>query len=199
MKITFLITISDEIEVEALFNILINFKYSKEDVDKEILVIYDENTIIPEIIALLEKYNKYLTIYLQKLENNFSQFRNFGLSKATGDYIIVFDGDEIADPDTIELWINEIFKNPDCDGFFVPRLLIHWFKYKRDWPSFRNAIFKNKDYIRYDGNIHECIIGAKFTIYLPAENKYAIIECKTIAHAAKREICYNKILNSQNL
>lgn len=116
-----------------------------------------------------EKYGA--QIYHFQWQNDFSKARNFALSKVTGDWIIFLDADNyyVGDVDIREYLAN-IEKNSDIDGLLLPEYDV----FHRELPPSRVArIFRNREYIRYRGAIHEVIhgIGRNITLHLAKDIK----------------------------
>jgi len=68
----------------------------------EIIVIDDEST--DNTVKILKSFSSSklsITIFTRKLNNNFSDQRNFGVSKCHNDWILFLDADEIPTPETI--------------------------------------------------------------------------------------------------
>ncbi|SRR5258708_1807333 len=86
----------------------------------EIIIIDDYSTDFT--IRKIEKTNKKAKIYRRHLNNDFAAQRNYGLSKAKGDWILFLDADEII-PEALASEIYNlqftIYKN--YDGFYVKR------------------------------------------------------------------------------
>ncbi len=69
----------------------------------EIIVIDDEST--DDTLKILKSFSSLdlsVNIFKQKLDNNFSAQRNFGLSKCKNDWVLFLDADEIPTPKTIK-------------------------------------------------------------------------------------------------
>lgn len=59
-------------------------------------------------------------VYKRKLEDNFAAQRNFGLEKATNDWVIFIDADEIVSSSLAQEIVRRIKKTPK-KGFLIPR------------------------------------------------------------------------------
>lgn len=81
--------------------------------------------------------------------------RNFGVSKATGDWILILDPDEEI-PVSLAKKIKEIVKNPEADYYRLPRKNVifgHWMRYSRWWPDYNIRLFK-KGSVSWNEVIH---------------------------------------------
>lgn len=70
--------------------------------------------------------------------------RNFALSKATGNWILVLDADEEIPP-TLAEKLQELAEYSDADYYSVPRKNIvfgKWLRYSRWWPDYNIRFFK---------------------------------------------------------
>lgn len=86
--------------------------------------------------------------------------RNFGISKATSDWILVLDVDEEISPNLAKKII-EIVKSPTADYYRIPRKNIifgHWMKHTRWWPDYNIRFFKKGSVVW-----NEAIHGVPFT------------------------------------
>lgn len=61
------------------------------------------------------------TVYVRKLSNDFAVQRNFGLSKAKGEWILFVDSDEIVSG-ALRDEILRAIRIPDCDGYEIRRV-----------------------------------------------------------------------------
>jgi len=84
----------------------------------EIVVIDDESTDDTiKILKSLETKNLKVNIFKRKLDNNFSEQRNFGLSKCQNDWVFSLDADEIPTEKTINYINNLSLKNSQNYSF----------------------------------------------------------------------------------
>lgn len=87
----------------------------------EILVIDDQSTDTSAAIA--SKHDA--VVYVRPLEGDFAAQRNFGLAKATQDWVLFIDSDEVV-PQALAHEIREAIQSVDVKGFFVKRRDILW-------------------------------------------------------------------------
>jgi len=81
--------------------------------------------------------------------------RNFAISKATGDWILILDADEELSP-SLTKKLTDIVKNPKADYYRLPRKNIifgKWIKHSRWWPDM-NIRFFRKGHVSWDEIIH---------------------------------------------
>ncbi len=81
--------------------------------------------------------------------------RNFAISKAKGEWILILDADERVSPD-LALKIKELIDTSDADYFRLPRKNIifgKWMKYSRWWPDYNIRLFR-KGSVEWSEYIH---------------------------------------------
>jgi len=81
--------------------------------------------------------------------------RNFGISKALENWVLVLDPDEEISP-TLTKKIKEIIRSNEADYYRIPRKNIifgHWMKYSRWWPDYNVRLFK-KGFVSWNEIIH---------------------------------------------
>jgi len=84
----------------------------KLTVINEIIVIDDESTDdTVKILKSLETKNLKVNVFTRKLNNNFSEQRNFGLKKCLNDWVFSLDADEVPAEKTVNYINNLSLKN----------------------------------------------------------------------------------------
>ncbi len=94
-------------------------------------------------------------VFKHKSVDYVEKARNFGLSKATKDWILVLDPDEEI-PQSLASHIQRIIKSPKADYYRIPRKNIifgHWMKYTKWWPDYNIRLFK-KGTVSWNEVIH---------------------------------------------
>ena len=102
--------------------------------------------------------------------------RNFALSKASGNWVLIIDADERI-PRTLASKLVDIVTNDEADFVRVPRKNLvfgQWLKYSRWWPDYNIRFFK-KGYVEWQDAIHRPPITTGQGINLDADPKYALI------------------------
>lgn len=119
----------------------------------EIIVVDDDSTDATRTIA--KKYTD--KIYEHLLNNDFSQQRNYALGKATGEWALFVDSDEIVSEtlkEEIELRIKSYL---DVSGYYIKREDTMWGK-KLDYGETGNMWLlrlARKDAGKWQGKVHE--------------------------------------------
>lgn len=94
----------------------------------EIIVVDDySNDRTPEILEGLSKEDPKVKIFKRKLNSDFSAQRNYGVEKATNDWVLFVDADERIAKE-LALEIKENLSLPDFAGFLIPRTDFMWGK-----------------------------------------------------------------------
>ena len=87
--------------------------------------------------------------------NDFSKARNFAFSKATSDYILWLDADDVMPKPTLQYLVKNKKKlNADC---YMLKYDIAFFDGKPTFSYYRERILKNCKSAIWQGRVHECI------------------------------------------
>lgn len=126
--------------------------------------------------------------------------RNFSISKAKGDWILILDPDEEVGPKLIKK-LKEIVKSADrlteADYYRLPRKNIifgKWIKHSRWWPDYNIRFFK-KGFVSWNETIHSVPITQGKGADLPDKEEFAIIHhnYRTIEDYLERMNRYTRI------
>ena len=125
----------------------------KEIVD-EIIIVDTGST--DRTVGIAESYGA--KIFHHTWENDFSKHRNQSISYATGDWILILDGDE-----EVIQWddkITTILKNTEIDSVYAKVENIYG---KGDGEAWHNSIrlFLNNGRIQFQGRVHNQLFGVK--------------------------------------
>lgn len=209
MEISYTITVYNELEeLEQLLSLLSLCKTNHD----EIVIVHtykDEKEKQTENFKAIEELCKHVDIYKNyHFQNKFAELKNYLNSFATKEFIINFDADEFASADTVKLWKQVISENNN-DLYLVPRVnkvrdytLDDVKKYNWqinqngwiNWPDYQPRIFKNNGKIKWEGNVHEQLMGQENTAALPADPRFAIIHNKDIDRQRKQNELYENIV-----
>jgi glycosyltransferase involved in cell wall biosynthesis len=102
--------------------------------------------------------------------------RNFAIEKATGDWVLILDADEVI-PQTLIPKLKELANLNEYDFVRIPRKNIifgRWLKHSGWWPDLLIRYFK-KGYVSWNEEIHSVPITRGIGLDLPAEEENAII------------------------
>jgi glycosyltransferase involved in cell wall biosynthesis len=211
MKLSYLITCHDE--TITLDNLLSRLDGFIGDTNDQIVIIADNPT--KETSDILYNWSTIPKIFVfeHNLNNNYSDHKNWGASKCSGDFLFQIDGDEIPTVSLLENVKNIIEINPTIEAFWIPR--INDFKgvtnehakqwgwrltesptYKRpivNFPDFQCRLFRNvPDRIKWVGRLHERIEGNYNYAFLPPDEELSLYHDKTIEKQIETNLRYNR-------
>lgn len=115
-------------------------------------------------------------VYIHKKISYVEPTRNFAISKATGDWVLVLDVDEEI-PSKLSSKLKEIVKKPEADYFRIPRKNIifgKWIKHTNWWPDYNIRFFK-KGFVSWNEVIHSVPMTQGKGMDLPEKEEYAIV------------------------
>jgi hypothetical protein len=205
MKISYGLTVCNE--HEELKN-LIEYLFKRIDSEDEIVVVYDQNRVTPEVLKVIEDYKAEATSYPFDFQQNFLENKNFMNSKCTGNYIFQIDADEIPESFLVEN-LKSILEDNPVDLLITPRKNLvegltqeHIQKWRWNvneqgwvnWPDAQKRIYKNTPEIKWSGHqVHGMVEGYKTFATLPFTEEWSIIHNKTIDRQENQNERYTKI------
>jgi hypothetical protein len=205
MKISYGLTVCNE--HEELQN-LIEYLVKRIDGEDEIVVVYDQNRVTPEVLKVIEDYKEEATAYPFNFQQNFLENKNFMNSKCTGDYIFQIDADEIPESFLVEN-LKAILEDNPVDLLITPRKNLvtgltpeHIQKWGWNvneegwvnWPDAQKRVYKNTPEIQWSGHqVHGMVEGYKTFATLPFSEEWSIIHNKTIDRQENQNERYTKI------
>lgn len=177
-----------------------------EQTGDEIIVV-DDNSTDPFTLNLLYDYadKNIIQLYPHDLNNNFGEHKNFLNSKCNGKYIFQVDADEKFN-DNLLTYLHDIIDNNDIDLYLIPRINIvngltdedirrwGWRINDKGWvmfPDFQTRLYKNIPEIKWEGKVHERIVGYKTTAPLPEEEEWCLYHIKEIDRQRKQNEYYD--------
>lgn len=110
------------IHIEKCLN---SIKNQTRKIDLEVIIINDGSTDNSENIVkqYIEKHKEFLNIkYYSKENEGVAKTRNFGIEKATSDYIMFLDSDDYIEPETFETLEKYIEQDIDLIKFKLQRV-----------------------------------------------------------------------------
>ncbi len=102
--------------------------------------------------------------------------RNFAISKAIGEWILILDADEHV-PDSLVKRLRELVESDSADYVRLARkniLFNKWMQHSRWWPDYLIRFFK-KGRVVWDDEIHSIPITSGRGMDLEAKEEYAIV------------------------
>ena len=205
MKISYGLTVCNE--HEELKN-LIEYLFKRIDSEDEIVVVYDQNRVTPEVLKVIEDYKAEATSYPFDFQQNFLENKNFMNSKCTGDYIFQIDADEIPESFLVKN-LKSILEDNPVDLLITPRKnLVEGLTQEHiqkwgwnvneqgwvNWPDAQKRVYKNTSEIKWSGHqVHGMVEGYKTFATLPFTEEWSIIHNKTIDRQENQNERYTKI------
>jgi (heptosyl)LPS beta-1,4-glucosyltransferase len=158
----------------------------------EIIVVDMESTDDGAEIA--QRYTHH--VYTHKALNYVEPARNYGLSKATGDWIIIVDPDERV-KSTLAEKLLAIAEDSQVDFVRIPRQNIifgQWMSHTRWWPDY-NIRFFRRGRVEWQDEIHSVPItyGTGINLDITEDLSLTHIHYATIEEYLTRSIRYSKV------
>lgn len=128
---------------------------SVKDVADEIVFI--DNTSTDKTVEIAKKYTD--KIFIRKNNPMLNVNKNFGFSKATGDWILNLDSDERLTPE-LEKEIKVAIQNEKVDGYLIPRkniLFGKWIRHSIWWPDYQLRLFRPSRGKFAEVHVHELL------------------------------------------
>jgi glycosyltransferase involved in cell wall biosynthesis len=204
--ISFAITTHNE--REYISNLVEQLLPTLEGTDE--IVILDDNSSDPITAKLLLdiSFIKGVRFHTLRFSGDFAEHKNKLNSICNEPYIFQIDADEILHPNLLKYVRDIVGHNPDVDLFWVPRVNTvegltqedinnwGWKVNEKGWvlfPDYQGRLYKNTEEIRWEGKVHERIVGHKTSACLPAEEEWSIIHAKEIMRQRQQNELYNRI------
>ena len=180
-----------------------------EQTGDEIIVV-DDNSTDPFTLNLLYDYadRNMIKLYPHDLNNNFAEHKNFLNSKCSGEYIFQVDADEKLHDNLLTYLHDIVDNNKNIDLFVIPRVNVvegltdddirrwGWRINEKGWvmfPDYQTRLYRNVDYIYWQGKVHEQITGYKTQAPLPDEEEWCLYHIKEIDRQRKQNDYYATI------
>jgi len=182
--ISYAVTINDEMDE---FINLINMIHPYISEYDELVILHDwkEDSVIHYKLSMwieedVKKLVKNVIYKKSKLNGDFAKFKNELNSLCTKDWIINFDADEYPHEYFIKNIKKLIQANINIDMFLVPRANIvdgitpehikkwQWYQDalgRINWPDYQARVYKNNKNIKWEGKVHEKLVG--YDVYVP--------------------------------
>lgn len=160
---------------------------SVKDIVDEIIIVDTGST--DNTLKILKNLN--IVPYRFEWINDFSAARNFSFSKATKDYILWLDADDVLNPDDIELFKN--LKNtltPDIDAVSMNYVLTTNEQGEVIHSMRRNRLVKNSRKFKWVGFIHEYLEVYGNVIH----SNISIIHKKIKAYSNRNLLIYQNLI-----
>jgi len=203
MKISYAILTHNEGQyIDTLLSFLTT---NKRPIDE--IVVVDDNSDDELTKSVLDKYKDQITLQYRTFDGDHTQ-KNYLNSLCTGDYILQLDADELVKPEFLEILPQILENNNETDLFIMPRINTvegltqeyitkwRWNVNEKGWvnfPDWQMRLYRNCDWVKWDGLLHSKIEGHKTYVYLPAEELFCILHPKQLERQVAQNDLYDKI------
>ena len=208
-SISYAIPVCNEIEeLKRLTQFLIENKQSND----EIVILVDESNHTQAVKDYVELFaeeciDANVTRAYYPLDGDFASFKNYLNSLCSCEYIYQIDADEMISTYAIDN-LPLILQYNSVDLIRIPRIntvsglteahIQKWGwrvdeKGRVNFPDFQTRLYKNDPEIKWHGNVHEVIKGAKSTSFLPLEDPWCLIHEKSITRQEKQNDFYEQL------
>jgi glycosyltransferase involved in cell wall biosynthesis len=203
MKISYAILTHNEGQyVETLLSFLTN---NKRLIDE--IVVVDDYSNDELTKSILDKYKDQINLQYRTFDGDHTQ-KNYLNSLCTGDYILQLDADELIKPEFIEMLPQILENNDKTDLFIMPRINTvegltqeyidkwGWNVNEKGWvnfPDWQMRLYRNCDWVKWDGLLHSKIEGHKTYVFLPPEELFCILHPKQLERQVIQNDLYDKI------
>ena len=211
MKISYCVSVCNEhVELDLLLHQLY---VNLNNVD-EVIILMDSEKVTEEVIKVYdswkEEFKEQIKCTQRSLQNNFAEFKNTFLEQASGDWIVQIDADELLQEKFYENIHSILDHNSEIDLYFLPRInqvdgitqqdIDTWGwkvddKNRINYPDHQARIFRNNGIIKWEGHVHERIIGYNNYSFFPwSDNEsFCILHYKNIDRQRQQNRFYQSL------
>jgi glycosyltransferase involved in cell wall biosynthesis len=203
MKISYAILTHNEGEyIAKLLTLLTTYK---RDVDE--IVIVDDHSNDEKTKFILNDFKDLIKLEYRTFDGDHTQ-KNYLNSICTGDYILQLDADELVKPEFIEMLPQLLEDNNEIDLFIMPRINTvegltpeyiakwRWNVNEKGWvnfPDHQMRLYRNCNWVEWDGLLHSKIKGHKTFVFLPSDELFCILHPKQLERQVAQNDLYDKI------
>jgi glycosyltransferase involved in cell wall biosynthesis len=203
MKISYAILTHNEGEyIAELLTLLTTYK---RDVDE--IVIVDDHSNDEKTKFILNDFKDLIKLEYRTFDGDHTQ-KNYLNSLCTGDYILQLDADELVKPEFIEMLPQLLEDNNEIDLFIMPRINTvegltpeyiakwRWNVNEKGWvnfPDHQMRLYRNCNWVEWDGLLHSKIKGHKTFVFLPSDELFCILHPKQLDRQVAQNDLYDKI------
>jgi glycosyltransferase involved in cell wall biosynthesis len=180
-----------------------------EQTGDEIVVVDDHSTdaYTSQLLYGYEEQDK-IKLFSHALNNDFAAHKNYLNSMCQGDYIFQVDADEKFHPNLLTYLHDIVYNNTNVELFLIPRVntveglteddIKRWGwrvdeRNRVQWPDYQTRLYRNSPDIKWEGKVHEQIIGYQTHAPLPAEEEWALYHIKNILRQREQNAYYDTI------
>jgi glycosyltransferase involved in cell wall biosynthesis len=188
MTISYAILTHNEGEyIETLLTFLTKYKRNEDEI-----IVVDDFSDDELTKSVFDKYKDQITLQYRVFDGDATQ-KNYLNSLCTKDYILQLDADELISLDFLNMLPNLLELNNTVDLFIMPRINTvegltqeyinrwRWNVNEKGWvnfPDWQMRLYRNCDWVKWDGLLHSKIEGYKTFINLPQDELFCILHPK---------------------
>jgi len=203
MTISYAILTHNEGEyIETLLTFLTKYKRDEDEI-----VIVDDFSDDELTKSILDKYKNQITLQYRVFDGDATQ-KNYLNSLCTKDYILQLDADELVSSDFLSMLPDLLELNNTVDLFIMPRINTvegltqeyinrwRWNVNEKGWvnfPDWQMRLYRNCNWVKWDGLLHSKIEGYKTFINLPQDELFCILHPKQLDRQVAQNNLYDKI------
>jgi glycosyltransferase involved in cell wall biosynthesis len=203
MTISYAILTHNEGEyIDTLLTFLTKYKRNEDEI-----VIVDDFSDDELTKSVLDKYKDQITLQYRVFDGDATQ-KNYLNSLCTKDYILQLDADELIDLQLLNMLPNLLELNDTVDLFIMPRINTvegltqeyinrwRWNVNEKGWvnfPDWQMRLYRNCNWVKWDGLLHSKIEGYKTFINLPQDELFCILHPKQLNRQVAQNNLYDKI------
>lgn len=203
MTISYAILTHNEGEyIETLLSFLTTHKRAEDEI-----VVVDDFSDDESTKATLAKYKDQITLQYRVFDGDATQ-KNYLNSLCTKDYILQLDADELVSEEFIKMLPELLDLNNTVDLFIMPRINTvegltaewankwRWNVNEKGWvnfPDWQMRLYRNCDWVKWEGLLHSKIEGYKTFINLPQSELFCILHPKQLDRQIAQNTLYDKI------
>jgi hypothetical protein len=199
-------------------NRLLTFLKPRIDDEDEIVIVYDQNRVTPEVMEVMENFKRDNYSYHPfDFQQDFLANKNYLGSLCSGEYIFQIDADEVPNEFLLQN-LKLLLENNPVDVIIVPRINIvegltddyikqwRWRVNEKGWVNFpdpQKRIYLNSPTIQWKDpedqpQVHGMVTGYKTYVELPYEEEWSLYHMKDIEKQNYQNTLYNTILKGGN-
>ena len=203
MTISYAILTHNEGEyIETLLSFLTKYKRNEDEI-----VVVDDFSDDELTKATLAKYKDQITLQHRVFDGDATQ-KNYLNSLCTKDYILQLDADELINLQLLNMLPNLLELNDTVDLFIMPRINTvegltpewsnqwGWRINEKGWvnfPDWQMRLYRNCDWVKWEGLLHSKIVGHKTFINFPEDELFCILHPKQLDRQIEQNTLYTKI------
>jgi hypothetical protein len=193
---------------------LLSFLAPRIDDEDEIVIVYDQNRVTPEVMSVIENFKRdNYKYYPYNFQQDWLANKNYLGSMCTGDYIFQIDADELPNEFLLQN-LKALLEDNPVDVFIVPRINLveeltddyikqwGWRVNEKGWvnyPDPQKRIYRNDPSIQWrdpedQPQVHGMVTGYKTYAELPYEEEWSLYHMKHIDKQKYQNNLYNIVL-----